>query len=247
MYAIATLMHNVTTVWACVVAGLGIQLAAVDPAIPRVALVQGGLTEAQTAVVGAYWNVSRYDFSDWSHRKDALWSLTQYERVLYIDGDVLVLPRFDRRKVERVFRAPPGFYAVNFSRPDYICFNAGIMLLEPSLDVYERLRAVTVGSSCGGVDQKVLTAVLTRHENIGLRVVMASHFSGDSLAKYDMYNTYNSMRSVRDVLYGVDAVHGKPHGVRKRPEMLGHVDRLYQERNDRIAASLPACRLRPVT
>ena len=49
------------------------------------------------------------------------------------------------------------------------------------------------------------------------------------------------------VLYGVDAVHGKPHGVRKRPEMLGHVDRLYQERNDRIAASLPACRLRPVT
>ena len=167
--------------------------------------------------------------------------------MLYIDGDVLVLPRFDRRKVERVFRAPPGFYAVNFSRPDYICFNAGIMLLEPSLDVYERLRAVTVGSSCGGVDQKVLTAVLTRHENIGLRVVMASHFSGDSLAKYDMYNTYNSMRSVRDVLYGVDAVHGKPHGVRKRPEMLGHVDRLYQERNDRIAASLPACRLRPVT
>ena len=42
MYAIATLMHNVTTVWACVVAGLGSQLAAVDPAIPRVALVQGG-------------------------------------------------------------------------------------------------------------------------------------------------------------------------------------------------------------
>ena len=99
--------------------------AAVDPAIPRVALVQGGLTEAQTAVVGAYWNVSRYDFSDWSHRKDALWSLTQYERVLYIDGDVLVLPRFDRRKVERVFRAPPGFYnrvhphsGLGFQSPD---------------------------------------------------------------------------------------------------------------------------------
>ena len=35
------------------------------------------------------------------------------------------------------------------------------------------------------------------------------------------------------------------HGVGKRPEMLDHVDRLYQERNARLAKSLPACRLRP--
>lgn len=245
MYAIATLMHNVTTVWACVVAGLGSQLASVAPAVPRVALVQGGLTEAQAAVVGAYWNVTAYNFPDWSHRKDALWSLTRYERVLYIDGDVLVLPHFDRRQSARVFRAPPGFYAVNFSRPDYVCFNAGIMLLEPSLDVYKQLRAVTRGSSCGGVDQKVLTKVLTRHENIPLKVAMASHFSGGvtSLEKYDMYNTYNSMRSVRDVLYGVSPAHGTLHGVLKSAATLEHVDRLFQERNNLIAAGHPACRL----
>ena len=69
--------------------------------------------------------------------------------------------------------------------------------------------------------------VLTRHENIGLRVVMASHFSGDSLASYDMYNTYNSMRSVHDVLYGVKKLRpgkrGELHGVGKRPKMMDHV------------------------
>lgn len=83
--------------------------------------------------------------------KIELWNLTQYERVVYIDCDVVAL------------RAPDELFAldVNFAAapdvgwPD--CFNSGFMVLRPNLQDYYSLKALAErGISFDGADQGLL-------------------------------------------------------------------------------------------
>lgn len=82
-----------------------------------------------------------------------LWNLTQYDRILYLDADTLVVNNVDHLfelPLEIDFAASPelGF-------PD--CFNSGVMLLKPSSVVFKKLcqHALTVESFDGG-DQGLL-------------------------------------------------------------------------------------------
>jgi glycogenin len=84
--------------------------------------------------------------------KFAAWSLTQFERVVFMDSDMLVVAPIDDALYEFTnasFAAAPECFP-----PD--TFNSGFMVLNPSLDTLERLEQLNedVGSAEGG-DQGV--------------------------------------------------------------------------------------------
>ncbi|KAJ6187613.1 hypothetical protein N7519_002521 [Penicillium mononematosum] len=83
--------------------------------------------------------------------KIELWRLTQYQRVVYIDCDVVALRAPDELlSLEADFAAAP-----DVGWPD--CFNSGMMVLRPNLQDYYALRALAQrGISFDGADQGLL-------------------------------------------------------------------------------------------
>ncbi|KAJ5487267.1 hypothetical protein N7530_001567 [Penicillium desertorum] len=83
--------------------------------------------------------------------KVELWRLTQYQRVVYIDCDVVALRAPDELlSLEADFAAAP-----DVGWPD--CFNSGMMVLRPNLQDYYALRALAQrGISFDGADQGLL-------------------------------------------------------------------------------------------
>ncbi|CAI7598356.1 unnamed protein product [Penicillium glandicola] len=83
--------------------------------------------------------------------KIELWRLTQYERVVYIDCDVVALRAPDELlSLEADFAAAP-----DVGWPD--CFNSGMMVLRPNLQDYYALKALAQrGISFDGADQGLL-------------------------------------------------------------------------------------------
>ncbi|CAG8888182.1 unnamed protein product [Penicillium egyptiacum] len=83
--------------------------------------------------------------------KIELWRLTQYQRVVYIDCDVVALRAPDELlSLEADFAAAP-----DVGWPD--CFNSGMMVLRPNLHDYYALRALAQrGISFDGADQGLL-------------------------------------------------------------------------------------------
>ncbi|CAG7955278.1 unnamed protein product [Penicillium nalgiovense] len=83
--------------------------------------------------------------------KIELWRLTQYQRVVYIDCDVVALRAPDELlSLDADFAASP-----DVGWPD--CFNSGMMVLRPNLQDYYALRALAQrGVSFDGADQGLL-------------------------------------------------------------------------------------------
>ncbi|KAI9736780.1 MAG: glycogenin glucosyltransferase [Cirrosporium novae-zelandiae] len=83
--------------------------------------------------------------------KIALWKLTQYSRIVYIDTDVVTL-----RAPDELFDVDAPFAAVpDIGWPD--CFNSGVMVLSPNEGDYHALLALADrGISFDGADQGLL-------------------------------------------------------------------------------------------
>ncbi|KAI2719056.1 CAZyme family GT8 [Penicillium roqueforti] len=83
--------------------------------------------------------------------KIELWRLTQYQRVVYLDCDIIALRAPDELlSLEADFAAAP-----DVGWPD--CFNSGMMVLRPNLQDYYALRALAQrGISFDGADQGLL-------------------------------------------------------------------------------------------
>lgn len=109
-----------------------------------------------------------------------LWTLSQYERILYLDADTLVLSNLDHLfplLSHVIFAASPelGF-------PD--CFNSGVMLLKPNLTTFNDLTKIAKDiESFDGGDQGILNfyfsdgtrghpmkQLLAEKENIGCTI-----------------------------------------------------------------------------
>lgn len=82
-----------------------------------------------------------------------MWQLTEYDKVIFIDADLIVLQNMDE------FFVYPQLSA---SRNDKYLFNSGIMVLEPSNCVFEQLmrKSFVLGSYNGG-DQGFLNEFFT--------------------------------------------------------------------------------------
>ncbi|KAG9457926.1 hypothetical protein H6P81_002434 [Aristolochia fimbriata] len=93
------------------------------------------------ALSSAGWKIRRIDrirspfakrkaYNEWNYSKLRIWQLTDYDKVIFVDADFLVLENLD------------GFFAspeLSAAGNDKFIFNSGIMLVEPSECVFERL------------------------------------------------------------------------------------------------------------
>jgi glycogenin len=83
--------------------------------------------------------------------KIALWYQTQFRKIVYLDADTLPL----RAPDELFDLAAPFAAAPEIGFPD--CFNSGVMVLEPSTEIYQNLLDLAIqGTSFDGGDQGLL-------------------------------------------------------------------------------------------
>ncbi|KAK6356954.1 glycogenin glucosyltransferase, variant 2 [Orbilia javanica] len=94
--------------------------------------------------------MDRLDLSS-AFTKIHLWRLTQFEKIVYIDADVVAL-----RAPEELFETKDRFAAApDIGWPD--CFNSGVMVLKPDLGTYHGLlNLANRGISFDGADQGLL-------------------------------------------------------------------------------------------
>ncbi|KAL9027233.1 MAG: hypothetical protein Q9196_004221, partial [Gyalolechia fulgens] len=83
--------------------------------------------------------------------KIALWRQTQFQKIVYVDADMVAL-----RAPDELFDQEPAFAAVpDIGWPD--CFNSGLLLLSPNMgDYYALLALAQRGISFDGADQGLL-------------------------------------------------------------------------------------------
>lgn len=92
-------------------------------------------------------------YNEWNYSKLRLWQLSDYDKIIFIDADFIVL-----RNLDMFFSSPQLAAAGN----DGVLFNSGIMLLEPSECVFNMLmeKKGELFSYNGG-DQGYLNEVFT--------------------------------------------------------------------------------------
>ncbi|KAF4453116.1 glycosyltransferase family 8 [Fusarium albosuccineum] len=106
--------------------------------------------------------IGRPDLGD-TLTKLQVWSRTQFDRVLFLDADTLVLSNLDH-----LFDLPSAVELAACPDPGFSdCFNSGVMLLKPSDSTFSELRQfAAVTPSFDGGDQGLLNIFFgdgTRH------------------------------------------------------------------------------------
>ncbi|PKI51546.1 hypothetical protein CRG98_028106 [Punica granatum] len=92
-------------------------------------------------------------YNEWNYSKLRVWQLTQYDKVIFIDADLIVL-----RNIDEFFVYPQ----LSASGNDQFLFNSGIMVLEPSNCVFEQLMQKSYElKSYNGGDQGFLNEFFT--------------------------------------------------------------------------------------
>lgn len=99
---------------------------------------------------GNLYLMNRPDLSS-TFTKIALWRQTQFQKIVYIDADIVTL-----RAPDELFTRETNFAAVpDIGWPD--CFNSGVMVLNPNMgDYYALLALAQRGISFDGADQGLL-------------------------------------------------------------------------------------------
>ncbi|CAN1784024.1 Putative UDP-glucuronate:xylan alpha-glucuronosyltransferase 5 [Linum perenne] len=92
-------------------------------------------------------------YNEWNYSKLRIWQLSDYDKVVFIDSDLLVI-----RNMDEIFTYPQ----LSASPNDGHLFNSGIMVIEPSSCMFEDLMAKsTQVASYNGGDQGFLNEVFT--------------------------------------------------------------------------------------
>ncbi|GER25808.1 plant glycogenin-like starch initiation protein [Striga asiatica] len=88
-------------------------------------------------------------YNEWNYSKLRIWQLTQYEKIIFIDSDLIVNTNLDK-----FFTYPQLTAAGNYQKH---FFNSGLMIVEPSECAFETLvKKMTVVESYNGGDQGFL-------------------------------------------------------------------------------------------
>lgn len=92
-------------------------------------------------------------YNEWNYSKLRVWQLIEYDKIIFIDSDLLVLENIDK-----FFYYPELSAAAN----DKVLFNSGVMVIEPSLCMFEHLmmKSFKVSSYNGG-DQGFVNEIFT--------------------------------------------------------------------------------------
>ncbi|KAL5598968.1 hypothetical protein BROUX41_003713 [Berkeleyomyces rouxiae] len=115
--------------------------------------------------------------------KIMLWKQTQFSKIVYIDADVVAV-----RAPDELFALDVPFAAApDIGWPD--CFNSGVMVLKPSLETYNSLKAAAdAGVSFDGADQGLLNSHFPDYHRISF------NYNVTPSAHYQYLPAYNHFR-----------------------------------------------------
>ncbi|CAN6724665.1 unnamed protein product [Malus baccata var. baccata] len=140
-------------------------------------------------LTAAGWNIKRIQrirsasaqkgsYNEWNYSKLRVWQLTKYDKVIFIDADLLVL-----KNIDSVF-VHPQLSAVGNNK---MLFNSGLMVVEPSNCMFEYLMRKTFKiESYNGGDQGFLNEIFTWWHRLPWRLNALKCFEGPKAANHEM-------------------------------------------------------------
>lgn len=136
------------------------------------------------ALNAAGWDIMKIDrirspfaekgsYNEWNYSKLRIWQLANYDKVIFIDSDLLIL-----KNIDSFFALPQLSAAAN----NKMRFNSGVMVVEPSGCLFEELMANSFElESYNGGDQGFLNEVFTWWHRLPSTVNHLKIFQNDSL------------------------------------------------------------------
>ncbi|KAM0852401.1 hypothetical protein ACQ4PT_051782 [Festuca glaucescens] len=176
--AYATILHS-EQLYACgaMVAAQSIRMAGSDR--DMVALVDETISERhRSALEAAGWNprASKDAYNEWNYSKFWLWTLTEYDRVVFVDADLLV-----QRQMEPLFGMPEVSATGNHGT----VFNSGVMVVEPCNCTFRLLTGhIRDIHSYNGGDQGYLNEVFSWWHRLPSHANYMKHFWEGSSADH---------------------------------------------------------------
>lgn len=119
-------------------------------------------------------------YNEYNYSKFRLWQLTDYDKIIFIDSDIIVL-----RNLDLLFHFPQMSATGN----DGVIFNSGIMVIEPSKCTFKLLMEQrTVLISYNGGDQGFLNEVYVWWHRLPRRVNFLKNFWSNTTLETSMKN-----------------------------------------------------------
>ncbi|KAL6211211.1 hypothetical protein ACLB2K_016438 [Fragaria x ananassa] len=115
-------------------------------------------------------------YNEWNYSKFRLWQLTDYDKIIFIDADMLIL-----RNIDFLFEMPE----ISATGNNATLFNSGVMVVEPSNFTFQLLMDhIDEIVSYNGGDQGYLNEIFTWWHRIPKHMNFLKHFwEGDELEK----------------------------------------------------------------
>ncbi|XP_062231432.1 putative UDP-glucuronate:xylan alpha-glucuronosyltransferase 3 isoform X2 [Phragmites australis] len=126
-------------------------------------------------------------YNEWNYSKFRLWQLTDYDKIIFIDADLLIL-----RNVDFLFAMPE----ITATGNNATLFNSGVMVIEPSNCTFQLLMEhINEITSYNGGDQGYLNEIFTWWHRVPKHMNFLKHFwEGDDEA----------MKAKKTQLFGAD-------------------------------------------
>ncbi|XP_050377520.1 UDP-glucuronate:xylan alpha-glucuronosyltransferase 1 [Argentina anserina] len=107
-------------------------------------------------------------YNEWNYSKFRLWQLTEYDKIIFIDADLLIL-----RNIDILFSMPE----ISATGNDATLFNSGVMVIEPSNCTFNILMDhINEIVSYNGGDQGYLNEIFTWWHRIPRHMNFLKHF-----------------------------------------------------------------------
>ncbi|KAM4108376.1 hypothetical protein ACB094_03G040800 [Castanea mollissima] len=122
--------------------------------------------------------VPRDSYNEWNYSKLRIWQLIEYDKVMFMDADLLVLKNIDK------FFILPQVSAAPNSR---MIFNSGVMVIEPSLCMFKELMSMSFKlESYNGGDQGFLNEAFTWWHRLPKKLNQLKSFDRSGNEKHDI-------------------------------------------------------------
>ncbi|CAN6458527.1 unnamed protein product [Victoria cruziana] len=133
-------------------------------------------------------------YNEWNYSKFRLWQLTDYDKIIFIDADLLIL-----RNIDFLFEMPEITAIGN----NMTLFNSGVMVIEPSNCTFQLLLDnINDIVSYNGGDQGYLNEIFTWWHRMPKHMNFLKHFwSGDQVEKESKTNLFAAEPPVLYVLH----------------------------------------------
>eukprot|EP00250_Pteridium_aquilinum_P008533 c18022_g1_i1 orf=1101-2972(-) len=116
-------------------------------------------------------------YNEWNYSKFRLWQLTMYEKIIFIDADLLIL-----RNIDFLFELPE----ISATGNNATLFNSGVMVVEPSNCTFQLLMdQINEIVSYNGGDQGYLNEIFTWWHRIPRRMNFLKHFWSNDTEEFN--------------------------------------------------------------